>query len=85
MTERQHLDDQKGPKTHATPAGVNRADMSEAGPAMAGSSSEVAGADHDPAIEREDSATALGDPAETATSTRPAVPGAESGEGSGAG
>jgi hypothetical protein len=77
MSERQHLDDQKGPKTHATPAGVNRADLSEAGPEMAGSSSEIAGADHDPAIEGEDAATSLGDPAETGTATRPAVPGAE--------
>ena len=33
MDERPLLDDQKGPKTHATPAGVDRKDLSEAGPA----------------------------------------------------
>lgn len=76
MDERQHLDDQKGPKTHATPAGVNRADMSEAGPDMARASTDVAGANHDPAIEGEDAATGLGDPAEAGPADRPAVPGA---------
>ena len=77
MNERQHLDDQKGPKTHATPPGVNRIDMSEAGPEMAGSSTDVAGVNHDPAIEREDAATALGDPAEAGPAKRSPVPGAE--------
>ena len=74
MTERQNLDDQKGPKTHATPAGVDRKDMSPEGPAMAGSSSDIAGANHDASIEAEDAATALGDPAETGPSGRPSVP-----------
>ena len=77
MDERPLLDDQKGPKTHATPAGVDRKDMSEAGPAMAGSSTDVAGVNHDPAIEREDGATALGDPAEAGPADRSPVPGAE--------
>ncbi|HYH49148.1 MAG TPA: hypothetical protein VEG38_06335 [Acidimicrobiia bacterium] len=78
MTERQHLDDQKGPKTHATPAGVDRKDMSEAGPGMARASTGVAGANHDPAIEGDDAATNLGDPAEAGPADRAAVPGAES-------
>lgn len=77
MSERQHLDDQKGPKTHATPAGVDRKDMSEAGPDMARASTEVAGANHDPAIEREDAETALGDPGEAGPADRPPVPGAD--------
>lgn len=77
MSERQHLDDQKGPKAHATPAGVDRKDMSEAGPDMARATTDVAGANHDPAIEREDAATALGDPAEAGPADRPAVPGTE--------
>ena len=77
MNERQHLDDQKGPKTQATPAGVNRIDMAEEGPDMAGASTGVAGANHDPAIEGDDAATALGDPAEAGPSDRPPVPGAE--------
>jgi hypothetical protein len=77
MNERPNLDDQKGPKTHATPAGVDRKDMSEAGPAMAGASTDVAGANHNPAIEREDAATALGEPAESGPADEPAVPGAD--------
>jgi hypothetical protein len=77
MDERPLLDDQKGPKTHATPAGVDRKDMSPAGPDMARASTDVAGANHDPAIEREDAATALGDPAESGPADRSPVPGAE--------
>jgi hypothetical protein len=77
MDERPLLDDQKGPKTSATPAGVDRKDMSEAGPAMAGSSTDVAGVNHDPAIEQDDAATALGDPAEAGPAKRSPVPGAE--------
>ena len=77
MTERQHLDDQKGPKTHATPAGVDRNDMAEAGPAMSRAAADVAGANHDPAIERDDAATNLGDPAEAGPADRAPVPGAE--------
>jgi hypothetical protein len=77
MSERQHLDDQKGPKTHATPAGVDRRDMSEAGPDMARASTDVAGANHDPAIEREDAETALGDPGEAGPADRAPVPGSD--------
>jgi hypothetical protein len=77
MNERPHLDDQKGPKTQATPAGVNRIDMAEEGPDMSRASTDVAGANHDPAIEGDDAATALGDPAEAGPSARPPVPGAE--------
>ncbi len=76
MTERQHLDDQKGPKTHATPAGVDRKDMSEAGPEMSRASTGVAGANHDPAIEG-DGASNLGDPAEAGPADRAPVPGAD--------
>jgi hypothetical protein len=77
MNERPHLDDQKGPKSQATPAGVNRTDMAEEGPEMARASTDVAGANHDPAIEREDAATALGAPAEAGPADRAPVPGAE--------
>ena len=77
MDDRQHLDNQKGPKTHATPAGVERRDMSESGPDMARTSTEVAGANHDAAIEREDAETALGDPAEAGPADRPPVPGSD--------
>lgn len=48
--------------------------MSEAGPDMARASTDVAGAHHDPAIEREDAATNLGDPAEAGPSDRAPVP-----------
>ncbi|HEV3365045.1 MAG TPA: hypothetical protein VG795_13065 [Acidimicrobiia bacterium] len=77
MNERPNLDDQKGPKTQATPAGVNRIDMAEEGPDMDRASADAGGANHDPAIEREDAETALGDPAEAGPSDRPAVPGAD--------
>jgi hypothetical protein len=72
MTERQHLDDQKGPKTGATPAGVNRMDMAEEGPDMA-RTSPGAGAEHQPAIEHDQTA-AFGEPGEVATSDRDSTP-----------
>jgi hypothetical protein len=77
MDERPLLDDQKGPKTHATPPGVNRRDMSEAGPDMARASTNVAGANHDPDIDNDATDDALGDPAEPGPADRPAVPGAD--------
>jgi hypothetical protein len=76
MDERPLLDDQKGPKTHATPPGVNRRDMSEAGPDMARTSTGVAGANHDPDIESE-ADDVLGDPAEAGPADRPSVPGSD--------
>ena len=77
MSERQHLDDQKGPKTQATPPGVNRKDLSPAGPDMARSSSDVAGANHDPDIEGDSPDDSFGEPAEVSTADRPSVPAAD--------
>jgi hypothetical protein len=77
MSERQNLDDQKGPKTQATPPGVNRRDLSPAGPDMARSSSDVAGVDHDPDIEGDSPDDSFGESAEVPTADRPAVPGAD--------
>jgi hypothetical protein len=74
MDERQHLDDQKGPKTSATPAGVNRIDMAEEGPDMA-RTSPGAGVEHQPAIEHDQTA-AFGEPGEVATP----VPGEDPGD-----
>ena len=75
------LDEQKGPKTQATPAGVNRIDMAGEGPDMARASSPAAGADHDPAIEHEET-PAFGKPGEVATPDRrqTPVPGEEPGD-----
>ncbi|MEW6473717.1 MAG: hypothetical protein AB1679_15810 [Actinomycetota bacterium] len=72
MDERQNLDDQKGPKTPATPAGVNRRDMAESGPDMA-RTAPGGGADHQPAIEHDQTA-AFGEPGEVATPDRDATP-----------
>ena len=76
MDERPNLDDQKGPKTSATPPGVNRVDMAEEGPGMAGTSAD-AGIDHEPAVEGPEPDSALGDPAEAGPSNRPPVPGTD--------
>ena len=54
-------DPQKGVKPGATPAGVNRIDMAEDGPAMAQTPAGNA------AIERTDPDEAFGDPAEVVT------------------
>lgn len=60
------LDEQKGPKTAATPAGVNRIDMAEEGPGMARASTPAGGANHDPAVEHEET-PAFGEPGEVVT------------------
>jgi len=71
MTERQNLDPQSGPKTRATPAGVNRHDMSPAGP-------DAAQANDDAGIEYHEPDSAFGDPAEVADGdSTPRAPGAE--------
>ena len=74
------LDEQKGPKTQATPAGVNRMDMAEEGPEMARTSPGT-GAEHQPAIEHDQTA-AFGEPGEVATppGRSTPVPGEEPGD-----
>lgn len=66
------LDEQKGPKSQATPAGVDRIDMAEDGPAMARTSPGT-GAEHQPAIDHDQTA-AYGEPGEVATPDRDATP-----------
>jgi hypothetical protein len=72
MDERPNLDDQKGPKSQATPAGVNRIDMAEEGPEMA-RTSPGAGVDHQPALDHDQTA-AYGEPGEVASPERHATP-----------
>lgn len=81
MDERRpNLDEQKGPKSPATPAGVNRMDMAEEGPEMA-RTSPGGGLDHQPAVEHDQTA-AFGEPGEVATPDRRStpVPGEEPGD-----